>query len=273
MGLLTGESNLFDGFILGTGGNGYPQSLMMHIETYLAVPNKVALTGVPPMETTPAAQLDNLVGTVDGTSIGSADPEYLADVLDEGGVAEQLVKALAYDIANQPKQVQRAWADLELDPELKKPTIIFQGLRDRTAYPDGAITYAERIVDAGESDLSRLYLIKDMSHGGPFDPPPPPPSLQADAIRKLDAWVQNGTEPGPLNASQFGFRPSCTELGFGQDPLGCFCEVLDGGVGGVCSGDANTVCMTNNPTTPANEDACVPAGKGICAAVIPDECN
>ena len=272
-GLLTDESNLFDGFVLGSGGNGYLSSIMEHIEAYLTVPNKVPLTGVPPMETTPAAKLDVFVGTVDGTSIGSADPEYIADVLDEGGVAEQLVKALAYNVADRPGEVQRAWADLELGTELKKPIIIFQGLRDRTAYPGNALTYAQRIVDAGKSDLSRLYLVRDMSHGGPFDPPAPPQSLNADAIRKLDAWVRNGTEPGPLNASQFGFRPSCAALGFGQDPLGCFCEVLDGGVGGLCSGDANSACMTDNPTTPANEDACVPAGKGICAAVIPDECG
>src|SRR4030095_86752 len=177
---------------------------------------------------------------------------------------------------------QRAWADLEYDPEIAKPTIIFQGLRDRSLHPSSAITYAQGIVDAGKANLYRHYMVKDMGHSPP-DPPAVPQSLTVDAILKLDAWVKNGTEPGPLDVTftQVGFppiqifQPSCAKLepGFGQDPLGCFCKVLETGVGGFCSLDSNTVCSTNNPVTTANEDNCVPAGKGTCVAVIPDECS
>jgi hypothetical protein len=76
----------------------------------------------------------------------------------------------------------------------------------------------------------RLYLFKLMGHGGTFDPqgpPAAPESLSADAIDELDDWVQNGIEPGTLNAgSLLGTSQSCTTLGYTDDPMGCFHEVF-----------------------------------------------
>lgn len=217
----------FDGFVLGTGGNGILTTIMDRIASYLAEPNRVPLTGLTPMETTAQAKLDNLIGPI---GISTVDPQYREAVLAEPTVDAQLALALAYDVTKRPKAARRAWENMELGADLQRPTIIFHGLRDRTVFPGGQLEFVERIVDAGKSELVRLYLVRNMSHGGPFDPPPPPQGFFLDAVHALDAWVQSGTEPGALNAGQFGFQPSCSSDSrpFAEDPLGCFCSVMGG---------------------------------------------
>ena len=78
------------------------------------------------METTPAQKVANLFGV---NGIGIFDQEYRAFVLSGATLEEQLARALAYNVADRPNKVRRAWEDMEFGPELKKPTIIYQGLK------------------------------------------------------------------------------------------------------------------------------------------------
>lgn len=214
----------FDGYILGVGGNGLLNQLMSVVESYKT--NRTPLTNLTPLQTTAAQRVTILAGAVRG--IGTADPEYKAFVLNGSTDEERLERALAYNASDRPKEVQRAWAALEFGSDIKKPTIFVKGLRDRVVYPGNALSHSEGIVDAGKSGLLRLYLFRNMTHGSALDSPLSPDILWVDAVHKLDAWVQNGTEPGSINAGPFGLQPSCTTMGFGTDPLACFCDIMGG---------------------------------------------
>jgi pimeloyl-ACP methyl ester carboxylesterase len=222
----------FDGYVLGLGGNGLPNQLMSLAESYQAIPNRVPLTNLTPLLEITADQKANNLAGVPTIGIGTADPEYKAFILSGSTDEERLARALAYNASERPKKVQRAWAALEFGADIKRPTIFLKGLRDRVVYPGLALRYSERIAEAGKSGLLRLYLVRDMTHGGPIDTPAPPQTLFVDAVHKLDAWVQNGDEPGPLNASLLNSDApdpveSCTIRGFGTDPLGCFCDEME----------------------------------------------
>lgn len=204
----------FDGYVLVAGGNGVLNTLLAHIEAYKV--NMAPLTNLTPFESTAAVKIGALTG-----AISPADPEYRGYILSGSTEGERLERAMAYDVSERPKEVRREWEHAEYGPELKKPTINIHGLRDLLIYPVEAVKYSQRVIEAGGSDIYRLYLIRDMSHGVPQ-------SVFLDSVHKLDAWVQHGAEPGPLDASQFGLQQSCTALSLGTDPLGCFCAVMGG---------------------------------------------
>lgn len=215
----------FDGYLIGPGGDGLLNQLMTIADSFIN--NRIYLTNLPPLEVTAADRVETLAG-VPNIGIGTADPEYKAYILNGTTDDERLARALAYNAAERPKDVQKAWADLEFGHDIQRPTIFVKGLRDRISYPGLALSYADGVVAAEKSDLLRLYLVRNITHGGMLDPPAPPPVLWVDAVHKLDAWIQNGTEPGSINVGAFGRQPSCTTLGFGTDPLGCFCNIMGG---------------------------------------------
>ncbi|HKY62396.1 MAG TPA: hypothetical protein VJR29_03175 [bacterium] len=204
----------FDGYVLVSGGNGVFNTMLTHIEAFKT--NLAPLTNLTPFETTAAVRIFSLVA-----AIAPADPEYRAYILSGSTEEERLERAMAYDVSERPKDVRREWGKAEYGPELKKPTINIHGLKDLVLYPIEALKFSERVIEADRSDVYRLYLVRDMPHAVPQ-------SVFLDSIHKLDAWVQNSAEPGPLDASEFGLQQSCTALSLGTDPLDCFCAVMGG---------------------------------------------
>jgi pimeloyl-ACP methyl ester carboxylesterase len=136
--------------------------------------------------------------------------------------------ALDYDVSTRPKNAQRAWSNLEYGPQIAVPVIVIQGLRDVAVWPSETLRYAQRVIDAGRTDLLRLYLVKDMGHN-PALPPAPTDALYVNSVRTLDVWVAAGLEPGPIDGGSLGSHPSCETRGHGIDPLACLAEVFGDG--------------------------------------------
>ncbi|HKY61920.1 MAG TPA: hypothetical protein VJR29_00740 [bacterium] len=274
LGLLVGENGTpFDGYILGVGGTGALEYLESHTEAFAA--DRVPLTGVIPLESLPPANTEDArkLGVFMGNiNIGVPDPEYLSEILAEPTVSAQLAKAMAYDFDSRSHKIKKAWGHIAFDPDIKKPVIILAGLRDRSIYPSSTLQFAGNIIEAGKTDMFRLYLVKDMAHSAMDGPASNVPSLNVGAIKALDSWVHQNAEPQSLNGGAFGAVPSCTARGYSGDPMGCFCEVIGNGVGGTCSLDPSTACITANPASATPPDSCIAIGKGTCQAVRPAEC-
>ncbi len=208
----------FDGYVMVSGGNGDLTDLTTFTQSYLT-DGKIPLTGLPnPLSGLPKEEVE--AGLAD--EIGVAEPAYRAMVL--SGEAS----ALDYNVTARPESVQRSWGNLEYGAKITVPVILIQGMHDTTIWPSETLRYAQRIIEADRGDRLRLYLINDMGHA-PFDPPAPTDALYVSAVRTLDSWVTTGVEPGPIDTGTLGSHPSCTALGYGADPLGCFAEVFGTG--------------------------------------------
>ncbi len=208
----------FDGYVMVSGGNGWLGRLTAFTQSY-RTDGKVPLTGLPnPLAALSSAEAERALAE----EIGVADPAYRALVL--AGEAS----ALDYDVSARPKDVQRAWSNLEYGPRIDVPVIVVQGLRDVAVWPSETLRYAQRVIDAGRRELLRLYLVKDMGHN-PAVPPAPTDALYVNSVRTLDAWVALGQEPGPIDGGSLGLHPSCEARGQGMDSLGCFAEVFGDG--------------------------------------------
>lgn len=277
--LLDLPNSPFDGFLVAQGGDGYEGSMGGFQEAYESTPNRMPLTGIPPLQTTAAQKVERLL-----FFLGTVDPAYNAYVRAGATPDEQLARGLAYDISAQSRKIQRDWDSIAMGVDLQRPTIVLQGLRERTVPLSSPLGFMKGVEESGQADYLRTYFIKDMGHVAANDPPGVPNSFFVEGLAKLDAWVQNGTEPGPLNTSPFtpSEQPSCTELGL--DSVDCFCAALEDGVGGYCSEDPAVACVTASPAkafyvpvpplfTPIPDDTCVGLGKGTCVAELPEECG
>lgn len=208
----------FDGYVMVSGGNGWLGDLTAFTQSY-RTDGKVPLTGLPnPLAALSPEQAEGALAE----EIGVADPAYRAMVL--SGEAS----ALDYDVSTRPKDVQRAWSDLEYGPQIAVPVIVIQGLRDVAVWPSETLRYAQRVIDAGRANLLRLYLVKDMGHN-PAVPPAPTDALYVNSVRTLDVWAASGLEPGAIDGGSLGSHPSCEARGHGMDPLACFAAVFGEG--------------------------------------------
>jgi pimeloyl-ACP methyl ester carboxylesterase len=208
----------FDGYVMVSGGNGWLGDLTAYTQSYLT-DGKVPLTGLSnPLAALPPEEVELALAE----EIGVADPAYRAMVL--SGEAS----ALDYQVSSRPKDVQRAWSNLEYRPRIATPVIVIQGLRDVGIWPSETLQYAQRVIDEGLAHSLSLYLVKEMGHNSAI-PPAPTDALYVNSVRTLDSWVSAGIEPGAIDGGSLGSQPSCKALGHETDPQACFTEVFGDG--------------------------------------------
>src|SRR4030095_1296241 len=163
-GLLAGRPGApFDGYLMVEGANGMSDFYDTLRETF-ATDNRVAITCLFPREVnqTPAQKASLLAGL-----IGSADPEYKEEILNEltlGNVSTAYNLALGYDVTTRENKTQQAWGSYEFPPDIQFPVLIVVGGRDVSAHPRDTLKHAERIVDAGKEGSLRVFIFKNMGH-------------------------------------------------------------------------------------------------------------
>ena len=230
------EGNPFDGYLMVSGASERVQ-MEGTIEALKTNRTTVPKTCYPILTTlTSENRIRNIISLI--------DPDFLA-LVDEG-----LASLLNYEVSDRPLQIQKDWGYQDPNGDIQKKTVIIQGLLDRQRWPGDTLAYVDEIIAAGRTEDMRLYLFNGYGHsGGVQSPPRPPASMTLDAMEKLDGWVQNNEEPGPIDGPVgfiptnanftagtqiMGEQPSCAFLGFPDDPGGCLDQVLRNGAPSPC---------------------------------------
>jgi hypothetical protein len=119
---------------------------------------------------------------------------------------------------NTPLVTYSTSADIRRFVDYGHKIIWFAGLSDPTVPVLGTIKYYEEMAQQfGGLDqaqqFSRFYPVPNMGHciGGPA-------TDQFDLLTPLANWVENGTPPGPINATGVNFTPATYQVSFVQGP-------------------------------------------------------
>jgi Tannase and feruloyl esterase len=101
--------------------------------------------------------------------------------------------------------------------------IWYNGLSDSTAPVLGTIKYYEEMAQQfggleQAQQFSRFYPVPNMGHcGGPLGGGGAATD-QFDLLTPLANWIENGTPPGPINATGVNFTPATYQVSFVQGP-------------------------------------------------------
>jgi hypothetical protein len=121
-------------------------------------------------------------------------------------------------IANTPIITYATSANIRRFVDYGHKIIWFHGLSDPGPPVLGTIKYYEEMAQQfggleRAQQFSRFYPIPNMGHcsGGPA-------TDQFDLLTPLANWVENGTPPGPINATGVNFTPATYQVSFVQGP-------------------------------------------------------
>jgi hypothetical protein len=180
--ILDREDAPYDGYIIGSGGDGFLPRLRLSQQIVVTPDAVQPCTGGPTDNTgqSPEAIEARLLGDVH-----VVEPDYDGTGLD-------------YRVEDRPREVQETWARMQVGADLARPTVVLHGQADRLIPSLLAVKHAVRVVRAGKGDLLRLYFLRTRGHGqGPI--PQAQPSFADDtyfeATLHLDAWVHGGAWP------------------------------------------------------------------------------
>jgi hypothetical protein len=224
IGLLIAEQpdlSWIDGWVLQGGGDGQFSELVRRLWSCYQ-----DLSNPPVSKLTDVIYIGGCTAEILANEIGPLDHGYRASILEvrsKEGEEAAVEFALAYNIEERPERIQNNAESVTLKGNPRAKTIIIHGLQDDTVAIDDTLRYFSKIIDMGNQDNVRVYLGKILPHALP-------PIINTTFVQRMIAWAELGNEPGdvPFNIPALGGAftvKNCTDLGYGNDPCGCFDDV------------------------------------------------